>query len=177
MLLLRPQAMASAPVKIDAQYHAGVEHHNPMEMHASTVLWRPGDQLTIHDKSQGAQNCQQTVLQVFGRATHVGPHGAGDLTKLANQNVSYVDGVAFIVSAAARENKDVAGLKVLTRPGRTVLVLLFTDIVSLFLAFTIWYVANIQSDPIQEQQYQAIQVQMTLDDSMILVNQPTTSVR
>lgn len=50
-------------------------------------------------------------------------------------------------------------------------------IVSLFLAFTIWYVANIQSDPIQEQQYQAIQVQMTLDDSMILVNQPTTSVR
>jgi len=38
------------------------------------------------------------------------------------------------VSAAARENKDVAGLKVLTRPGRTVLVLLATDIFALFLA-------------------------------------------
>ena len=59
-------AFASAPVKIDARYHAGVEHHNPMEMHASTVLWRPGDQLTIHDKSQGSQNCQQVVCKVFG---------------------------------------------------------------------------------------------------------------
>lgn len=38
------------------------------------------------------------------------------------------------VSAAARENKDVAGLKVLTRPTQTVLVLLATDIFSLLLA-------------------------------------------
>ena len=38
------------------------------------------------------------------------------------------------ISVAARENKDVAGLKVLTRPGRTVLTLLFTDIFSLLLA-------------------------------------------
>jgi lipopolysaccharide/colanic/teichoic acid biosynthesis glycosyltransferase len=38
------------------------------------------------------------------------------------------------ISAAARENKDVAGLKVLTRPGRTVLTLLATDIFSLLLA-------------------------------------------
>ena len=38
------------------------------------------------------------------------------------------------ISAAARENKDVAGLKVLTRPGRTIATLLITDIFSLFLA-------------------------------------------
>lgn len=38
------------------------------------------------------------------------------------------------ISVAARENKDVAGLKVLTRPGRTVLTLLVTDIFSLLLA-------------------------------------------
>lgn len=38
------------------------------------------------------------------------------------------------ISAAARENKDVAGLKVLTRPGRTVLTLLATDVFSLLLA-------------------------------------------
>jgi YbbR domain-containing protein len=50
-------------------------------------------------------------------------------------------------------------------------------IVSLFLAFTVWYVANIQSDPIQAQQFQSIPVQMMLDDSMVLVNQPTTTVR
>jgi 2-hydroxy-3-oxopropionate reductase len=29
----------------------------------------------------------QPVLQVFGRATHVGPHGAGQLAKLANQMI------------------------------------------------------------------------------------------
>jgi hypothetical protein len=38
------------------------------------------------------------------------------------------------VSLAARENKDVAGLKVLTKPTYTVLTLLFTDIFSLMLA-------------------------------------------
>jgi 3-hydroxyisobutyrate dehydrogenase-like beta-hydroxyacid dehydrogenase len=27
------------------------------------------------------------VFQVFGRATHVGPHGTGELTKLANQMI------------------------------------------------------------------------------------------
>jgi len=43
-------------------------------------------------------------------------------------------GYATDISAAARENKDVAGLKVLTRPGRTVLVLLVTDLFSLFVA-------------------------------------------
>jgi len=46
------------------------------------------------------------------------------------KKVGYVDDV----SAAARENKDVAGLKVLTRPGRTVLTLLATDLFSLTLA-------------------------------------------
>jgi 3-hydroxyisobutyrate dehydrogenase-like beta-hydroxyacid dehydrogenase len=29
----------------------------------------------------------QPLFQVFGRATHVGPHGAGELTKLANQMI------------------------------------------------------------------------------------------
>ena len=38
------------------------------------------------------------------------------------------------ISVAARENKDVAGLKVLTRPSLTVAVLLVTDIISLLLA-------------------------------------------
>lgn len=38
------------------------------------------------------------------------------------------------ISAAAREQKDVVGLKVLTRPTRTVLVLFFTDVFSLCLA-------------------------------------------
>lgn len=43
-------------------------------------------------------------------------------------------GYSTDVSLAARENKDVAGLKVLTKPNYTVLTLLVTDIFSLFLA-------------------------------------------
>ncbi len=43
-------------------------------------------------------------------------------------------GASTDVSVAAREHKDVAGLKVLTRPGRTVAVILATDIVALLLA-------------------------------------------
>jgi exopolysaccharide biosynthesis polyprenyl glycosylphosphotransferase len=43
-------------------------------------------------------------------------------------------GFSTDVSVAARENKDVAGLKVLTKPNYTVLTLLLTDVFSLFLA-------------------------------------------
>ena len=40
----------------------------------------------------------QPVLAVFGRATHVGPHGAGQLTKLANQMI--VGGTIGVVAEA-----------------------------------------------------------------------------
>lgn len=60
------RAYADAPVKIDAEFYAGVEHHNPMEMHASTVVYGADGQLTIFDKSQGSQNCRWLVSQVFG---------------------------------------------------------------------------------------------------------------
>ena len=60
------QAFADAPVKIDAQFHSGAEHHNPMEMHASTVHYGEDGALTIHDKTQGSQNCRWYVSQVFG---------------------------------------------------------------------------------------------------------------
>ncbi len=44
------------------------------------------------------------------------------------------EGLLSDISAAAREQKDVVGLKVLTRPGRTVATLLLTDMFSLLLA-------------------------------------------
>jgi 3-hydroxyisobutyrate dehydrogenase-like beta-hydroxyacid dehydrogenase len=40
----------------------------------------------------------QPVLKVFGRSTHVGPHGAGQLTKLANQMI--VGGTIGVVAEA-----------------------------------------------------------------------------
>jgi xanthine dehydrogenase YagR molybdenum-binding subunit len=61
---------AAAPVKIDSTYWAGVEHHNPMEMHATTVLRGEDGHLTIYDKTQGSQNCRWLVSHVFGLSKH-----------------------------------------------------------------------------------------------------------
>ncbi len=61
-----PAAFDAAPVKVDTEFHAGVEHHNPMEMHAATVIRGDDGHLTIHDKTQGAQNSRWTVSRVFG---------------------------------------------------------------------------------------------------------------
>lgn len=59
-------AFDAAPVKVDSAYYAGVEHHNPMEMHATTVLRAADGHLTIYDKSQSSQNSRWMVSQVFG---------------------------------------------------------------------------------------------------------------
>ena len=57
---------SGAPVSLDLHYSTPVEHHNPMEPHASTVLYQPDGTLHIHDKTQGPQNCQAYVQKVFG---------------------------------------------------------------------------------------------------------------
>lgn len=59
-------AWRGSPFAIDAEYYAGVEHHNPMEMHATTVLYGPDGHLTIHDKTQGSQNSRWVVSRAFG---------------------------------------------------------------------------------------------------------------
>ena len=59
-------AFAAAPVKIDVEYTQPAEHHNPMEMFATTVVQEDDDTLTIYDKTQGVQACQQYVCNVFG---------------------------------------------------------------------------------------------------------------
>ncbi|WP_288657912.1 MULTISPECIES: xanthine dehydrogenase family protein molybdopterin-binding subunit [Pseudomonas] len=59
-------AWASAPVKIEAEYHSAAEFHNPMEMHASTVIYNTDGKLTVHDKTQGVQNSAQFVSNIFG---------------------------------------------------------------------------------------------------------------
>ncbi len=55
-----------AKVKMEAEYRTPVEHHNPMEMQATTVLWEGDGELTIYDKTQGVQNSQRYVVNVFG---------------------------------------------------------------------------------------------------------------
>jgi len=55
----------AAPVQVSAQYVHGMEHHNPMEMFATTVVYERNGKLTIYDKTQGAPNSQLYVCQVF----------------------------------------------------------------------------------------------------------------
>ncbi|MDM0014430.1 xanthine dehydrogenase family protein molybdopterin-binding subunit [Variovorax sp. J22P168] len=61
-------AFADAPVKIEAAYYSGVEHHNPMELFASTVIRGDDGHLTIYDKTQSSLNSRWYVSQVFGIA-------------------------------------------------------------------------------------------------------------
>jgi xanthine dehydrogenase YagR molybdenum-binding subunit len=59
------RASASSEVKHGAEYFIPIEHHNPMELYAATVIWEGGGKLTIYDKTQGVQNVQRYVCQVF----------------------------------------------------------------------------------------------------------------
>lgn len=59
-------AYVSAPFKHEADYHSGVEHHNPMEMFAATVIRGADGHLTIYDKTQGSQNSRWVVSRAFG---------------------------------------------------------------------------------------------------------------
>ena len=60
------KAYADAPVRVWGEFNHAPEHHNPMEPHASTVVWEGGGKLTVHDKIQGVQNSQGYVASVFG---------------------------------------------------------------------------------------------------------------
>jgi 3-hydroxyisobutyrate dehydrogenase-like beta-hydroxyacid dehydrogenase len=55
----------------------------------------------------------QGVLKVFGRSTHVGPHGAGQLTKLANQMIvgGTIGVVAEALLLASRGGADMAKVR------------------------------------------------------------------
>lgn len=59
------KAFAAAAVRHEADYYVPTEHHNPMELFASTVVWDGGGKLTVHDKTQGVQNVQRYVCSVF----------------------------------------------------------------------------------------------------------------
>lgn len=60
------RALAQSPVRHTATYRHAAQHHNPMEMHAATVIWEPGEHLTVHDKTQGTQNVRSYLARIFG---------------------------------------------------------------------------------------------------------------
>src|SRR5262249_23757354 len=60
------RALAAAAVRHEAEYSLPIEHHNPMELYASTVIFESDGKLTVWDKTQGVQNVQRYVCGVFG---------------------------------------------------------------------------------------------------------------
>ena len=60
------QAFADAAFKVSGAYHLATEHHNPMEMHASTVEWHGDGSITVYDKIQGSQGDQAYLASAFG---------------------------------------------------------------------------------------------------------------
>lgn len=59
-------ALRGAMLRLDLEYTTPVEHHNPMEPHASTVHYFPEGNLEVYDKTQGVQNCMRYLEEVFG---------------------------------------------------------------------------------------------------------------
>lgn len=58
--------LAASDVRHEGEYYVGIEHHNPMELYASTAVWEGDGKLTVYDKTQGVQNVQRYVCGVFG---------------------------------------------------------------------------------------------------------------
>jgi len=58
-------AFAAADVRHEAEYFIPTEHHNPMELFASTAVWDADGKLTVYDKTQGVQNVQRYLCAVF----------------------------------------------------------------------------------------------------------------
>ena len=59
------EAFAAAEVRHEAEYFIPTEHHNPMELFASTAIWDGDGKLTVYDKTQGVQNVQRYLCSVF----------------------------------------------------------------------------------------------------------------
>src|SRR5437868_3480393 len=59
------QAFLAAEARHQAEYYVPIEHHNPLELFASTVIYEPGGKLTVYDKTQGVQNVQRYLCSVL----------------------------------------------------------------------------------------------------------------
>lgn len=60
------KAYENSFVKSSGEFRHGTEHHNPMEMFATTVVYEGKNKLKIYDKTQGTINSQLYVANVFG---------------------------------------------------------------------------------------------------------------
>jgi xanthine dehydrogenase YagR molybdenum-binding subunit len=58
-------ALGEAEVSVSGTYSNPIEHHNPMEPHATTALWNE-NRLTIYDATQWVQGQQRNLAAVLG---------------------------------------------------------------------------------------------------------------
>ena len=58
-------AMAKAPVRVDHEYTTPAQHHNPMELYATTASWNDG-KLTIESPSQWVIGQRAALATIFG---------------------------------------------------------------------------------------------------------------
>jgi len=58
-------ALAAAPYRVDATYRTPRHNHNAIELHAATLAW-DGDELTVHDCTQGVAHEAWSLAQAFG---------------------------------------------------------------------------------------------------------------
>ena len=70
------KALAAAAVRHDAEYSIPIEHHNPMEMHATTVIVGADGKMDVYEKTQGVMNSHKYITSVFSL-------GKGDLRLLS----------------------------------------------------------------------------------------------
>ena len=60
-------ALTRAAVRHEADYVIPSEHHNPMELYATTAVFDGNGRLTVYDKTQGVRNVQKFLCSVFGK--------------------------------------------------------------------------------------------------------------
>lgn len=58
-------AFGEIAAQIEGTYTTPMEHHNPMEPHATVAHWQ-GDQLTLYDSTQYIAGCRNTIAKIFG---------------------------------------------------------------------------------------------------------------
>jgi xanthine dehydrogenase YagR molybdenum-binding subunit len=57
--------LLAANHRVDASYTTPIEHHNPLETHATIAQW-DGDKLTVYDSTQYMKGVQRIVAAIFG---------------------------------------------------------------------------------------------------------------
>ena len=60
------KAASLAPHSATGYFVHGTEHHNPLELFATTTVYEGPGKVTIYEKTQGTINCQLYVGNVFG---------------------------------------------------------------------------------------------------------------